>query len=154
MFHFLDGGNQLMMAILLLVLVWALSSLARDLGLAEFVAATIGFLIPRWLVPAAVFAAGAALAYFIGSSWGAWGILMPLAVSIAVATGASLPATVGAVFASGCFGDFTSPLGETTITTSAVFNLPAVAYARAKLPSSLVAAILATLAFVIVGLRA
>lgn len=153
MFHFLDGGNQLMMAILLLVLVWALSSLARDLGLAGFVAATIGFLIPRWLVPAAVFAVGSALAYFIGSSWGAWGILMPLAISIAVATGASLPATVGAVFASGCFGDFTSPLGETTITTSAVLNLPAVAYARAKLPSSLLAAILATLAFVIIGLR-
>lgn len=153
MFHFVDGGNQLMMAILLLVLVWAMAAQSKDLGFAPFVKSTFGAYLPGWLTPAAVFLFGSLLAYLIGSSWGTWGILMPLGVALAVATHASLPATVGAVFASGTFGDFSSPLGETTTTTAAVFDLPVVSYARKKLPSALAAVAIATALFAIVGLR-
>lgn len=66
---------------------------------------------------------------------------MPLGVSLAQATGAPIPITVGAVFAAGSFGDFTSPLGETTVTTAS----------KAKLPSSLAAVGISAILFVLAG---
>lgn len=152
MFHFVDGGNQLLMAIILLVLVWGLADMSEDLGFSTFITGTIGAFLPRAIVPVTIFLFGSLIAYFMGSSWGVWGLLMPLGVSLAQATGASIPMTVGAVFAAGSFGDFTSPLGETTVTTASVFDLPVVDYARAKLPSSLAAVAISTVLFVIAGL--
>lgn len=152
MFHFVDGGNQLVMAIILLVLVWALADMSEDLGFSKFITSTIGTILPKAIVPVAIFLFGSLIAYFVGSSWGVWGLLMPLGVSLAQATGASIPITVGAVFAAGSFGDFTSPLGETTVTTASVFDLPVVDYARAKLPSSLTAVGISVLLFIIAGL--
>ena len=152
MFHFVDGGNQLVMAIILLVLVWGLADMSEDLGFSKFITSTIGTILPRAIVPVTIFLFGSLIAYFVGSSWGVWGLLMPLGVSLAQATGASIPMTVGAVFAAGSFGDFTSPLGETTVTTASVFDLPVVDYARAKLPSSLAAVGISTVLFVVAGL--
>lgn len=152
MVHFVDGGNQLIMAIILLILVWGLADMTEDLGFSKFIAGTIGTFLPKAIVPVSIFLFGSLVAYFMGSSWGVWGLLMPLGVSLANATGASIPMTVGAVFAAGSFGDFTSPLGETTVTSASVFDLPVVDYARAKLPSSLTAVGISTVLFVIVGL--
>lgn len=152
MFHFVDGGNQLVMAILLLILVWAMAAMSKDLGFSGFITSTVGTFLPGTVVPATMFLFGSLISYFIGSSWGTWGILMPLGMSLAAATGASLPLTAGAVFASGSFGDFTSPLGETTVTTAAVFDLPVVDYAKAKLPSSLVAVGVSATFFLVFGI--
>ncbi|GKU84200.1 MULTISPECIES: Na+/H+ antiporter NhaC family protein [Niallia] len=152
MFHFIDGGNQIIMAIILLVLVWALANMAEDLGFSSFITGTAGTFLSGAFVPVAVFLFGSLIAYFIGSSWGTWGLLMPLAISLAEATDASLPLAVAAVFAAGSFGDFTSPLGETTVTTASVFDLPVVDYAKAKSASSFVALGVSTILFVIAGL--
>jgi Na+/H+ antiporter NhaC len=76
--------------------------------------------------------------FFIGSSWGTWGLFMPLGVTLAVSTGASIPLTVGAVFASGAFGAIASPLGDTTITTASILDLSLVDYARYKLKISVI----------------
>lgn len=58
MFH---GGNQLMMAIILLVLVWALADLADDLGFSKFITGTAGKFIPKTLVPVTIFLLGSLL---------------------------------------------------------------------------------------------
>lgn len=132
-YHFYDGGNQLMEAIILLVLVWSLSLVAEDLGFSKFIEATIGSFLPAFTIPAIVFLVGSAVSYFLGSSFGTWGIFMPLGIALATSTGASLPMTVGAVFASGSFGAMTSPLGDTTITTASILEVPLVEYAQYKL---------------------
>ena len=126
--------------------------MSEDLGFSTFITGTIGAFLPRAIVPVTIFLFGSLIAYFMGSSWGVSDLLMPLEVSLAQATGAAIPMTVGAVFAAGSFGDFTSPLGETTVTTASVFDLLVVDYARAKLPSSLTAAAISTVLFVIAGL--
>jgi Na+/H+ antiporter NhaC len=133
MYHFYDGGNQLMEPIILLVLVWSLSLVAEDLGFSRFIEATLGSFLPGFTIPAIVFLVGSVVSYFIGSSFGTWGIFMPLGIALATSTGASLPMTVGAVFASGSFGAMTSPLGDTTITTASILDVPLVEYARYKL---------------------
>ncbi|MCP3742565.1 Na+/H+ antiporter NhaC family protein [Rossellomorea sp. BNER] len=144
LYHFIDGGNQLMQAIILLILVWALSLTAEDLGFSEFISSTLGNFLPAFTIPAIIFLIGSVVGYFIGSSWGTWGLFMPLGMTLATATDASIPMTVGAVFASGSFGAMTSPLGDTTITTASILEMPLVDYARYKLKISAIGAGIAT----------
>jgi Na+/H+ antiporter NhaC len=151
LFHFYDGGNQMMEAISLLVLIWSLTLSAQELGFSTFISSTLGAFLPAYLTPATIFMLGSVVGYFIGSSWGTWGLLMPLGVSLAVATGASIPLTVGAVFASGAFGALTSPLGDTTITTASILELSLVDYARYKLKIAAVGGVIAICLYLVGG---
>jgi tetracycline resistance efflux pump len=146
-YHLFDGGNELMAPIGMLILVWALSATAEQLGFSHYIASTFGGMLPKEMVPAMMFALGSFISYFIGTSWGTWGLFMPLGVTLAAATGASLPMTVGAVFASGTFGAFASPLGDTTITTSSIMDLDLMEYAKYKLKISLVCGVLSLLSY-------
>ena len=152
LFHFYDGGNQMMEAISLLVLIWSLTLSASDLGFSTFISSTLGAFLPSFLTPVTIFLLGSVIGYFIGSSWGTWGLLMPLGVSLAVATGASIPLTVGAVFASGAFGALTSPLGDTTITTATILDMPLVDYSRYKLKISILGGAIAIVLYLITAL--
>ncbi len=149
LFHFYDGGNQMMEAIGLLILIWSMTLSAEDLGFSTFIRSTLGSFLPAFLTPVTIFLLGSFISYFLGSSWGTWGLFMPLGMSLAVSTGASIPLTVGAVFASGAFGALTSPLGDTTITTASILDLPLVDYARYKLKVSVIGAAIASVLFII-----
>ncbi len=149
LYHFFDGGNQMMQAIILLVLVWSLTLAAEDLGFTTFISATLGTFLPDYVIPAIIFLIGSAVGYFIGSSWGTWGLFMPLGMTLATATGASIPLTVGAVFASGSFGALTSPLGDTTITTASILEMPLVDYARYKLKIASIGCAIATVLYLV-----
>lgn len=152
LYHFYDGGNQMMEAISLLILIWALTLAAEDLGFSDFIGSSLGSFLPAFLTPAAIFVLGSVVGYFIGSSWGTWGLFMPLGITLAVSTGASIPLTVGAVFASGAFGALTSPLGDTTITTASILDMDLVDYARYKLKVSAIGAVIAAALFIASGL--
>ena len=150
--HFIDGGNELVSVILMLALVWALSAVSEDLGFSNYIASNlIGWIPPEFIAPV-VFVLGSLLAYFIGSSWGTWGLLMPLGVTLAHQTGSSIILVIGAVFASGTFGAFASPLSDNTVTLCTILNLPVIDYARSKLKPSLVAAGITTVLYGIASL--
>lgn len=151
LYHFYDGGNQMMEAISLLVLIWSLTLAANDLGFSTFISSTLGSFLPPFLTPATIFLLGSITGYFIGSSWGTWGLFMPLGISLASATNASIPLTVGAVFASGAFGALASPLGDTTITTASILDLPLVDYARYKMKVSALGGIIAIVLYLVCG---
>ena len=151
LYHFYDGGNQMMQAISLLIMIWSLTLAAEDLGFSAFVSSTLGAFLPAFLVPATIFLIGSVVGYFIGSSWGTWGLFMPLGIALAVSTGASVPLTVGAVFASGAFGALTSPLGDTTITTASILDLELVDYARYKLKLSAIGGLIAIVLYIVSG---
>lgn len=140
------GGNEIMGVILLLATVWGLSKGSEALDFASTVSSSFDW-VPPGYVAAVIFIVGCGLSYFIGSSWGTWGILMPVGVSIATVAGSSLPIVIGAVFASGAFGAFSSPLSDDTNTTAGILNLNAVQYAKFKLKPALVAAGIAALLY-------
>ncbi len=149
---FIEGGNELVSVILMLILVWALSAVSEDLGFSTYITSNlIGWIPPAFIAPF-VFILGSMLSYFIGSSWGTWGLLMPLAVTLAHQAGSSIILVIGAVFASGTFGAFASPLSDNTVTLCAILDLPVMDYARSKLKPSLIAAGITTLLFGIASL--
>ncbi|MDQ0254854.1 Na+/H+ antiporter NhaC [Evansella vedderi] len=146
---FIEGGNELMSVILLLSIVWGLSSITDDLGFSGFVTAHTGW-IPQMFIAPLIFVFGAAVSYFIGSAWGTWGILMPLGVSMALVGDVSLPLVVGAVFASGSFGAFASPLSDDTNTIAKILGLTVIDYAKYKLKPALIAAGITTTLYLLV----
>ena len=77
---------------------------------------------------------------------------MPLAVTLAHQAGSSLILVIGAVFASGTFGAFASPLSDNTVTLCAILNLPVIDYARSKLKPSLIAAGITTVLYGVASL--
>ncbi|MFC7319564.1 Na+/H+ antiporter NhaC family protein [Halobacillus campisalis] len=135
----IDGGNDMMNVIILLAMVWGLSKGTEALEFAETISESFNW-IPENYVAVVVFILGCGLSYFIGSAWGTWGILMPVALSIAVTAGTSLPIVIGAVFASGTFGAFSSPLSDDTNTSAGILNLNTIEYAKFKLKPALIAA--------------
>lgn len=146
---FIDGGNTMMEVVVLLAVVWGLSIATKDLGFSEFVTAHAGW-IPTAFVPPVLFLLGSALSYFIGSSWGTWGILMPLGVSLAQVSGTELPLVVGAVFASGVFGEFASPLSDNTNMLASILKLKVMPYSRFKFKPAMLALVISTVLYAIV----
>lgn len=147
--EFVDGGNTLMPVIVLLALVWAIASAAERLGLAPFVTASLRW-VPAALVAPAVFALGALLSYLLGSSFGAWGILMPIGVAMAQASRVSVPLLIGAVFAAGTFGGLVSPFSDSTVIMAQIMGLDLLAYSRYKLRHSLIPLLLAFVGYYLV----
>ncbi|TCS83144.1 Na+/H+ antiporter NhaC family protein [Tepidibacillus fermentans] len=145
--HFVKGGNELMSVIILLALIWGVSDVSEALGFSKFIIAHIGSWIPHYLIAPALFLIGAIISYFIGSSWGTWGLLMPLGVTLAHTSGTNILLAVGAVFSSGTFGAFASPLSDNTNTLCTILDLPIIEYSRYKLVPSLVAASMTTILF-------
>ncbi|MCT2535973.1 sodium:proton antiporter [Aquibacillus koreensis] len=143
---FIVGGNDLMSVIVLLSIVWGLSSVTSDLGFSEFITAHTDW-IPNLFIAPLLFLFGSVVSYFIGSAWGTWGILMPLGVSVAAAADLSLPLIIGAVFASGSFGAFASPLSDDTNTIAKILDLKVMDYARFKLKPALIAAFITTVLY-------
>lgn len=150
--HFIEGGNELVSVILMLALVWALSAVSEDLGFSNYISSNLISWIPPEFIAPVVFILGSLLAYFIGSSWGTWGLLMPLGVTLAHQTGSSITLVIGAVFASGTFGAFASPLSDNTVTLCTILDLPVMNYARSKLKPSLIAAALTTVLYGVASL--
>jgi len=147
--HFLSGGNEMMPPIIVLVLSWGLSSIIGDLGFVNFITDNIGQQIPSVLIPVTIFLIGCGASYFMGSAWGTWALLMPIAVPLAVTAGSSLPLVIGAVLAGGSLGDNASPLGETAILSSTICEVPLMKHVKTILPYSIASIIISAGLFII-----
>ncbi|MCS7082343.1 MAG: sodium:proton antiporter [Bacteroidetes bacterium] len=143
----LRGSSGLLAVTILLVFAFALSHICRELGLGPYVAGLISPEWPVFWIPALVFLVGCFVSFTLGSSWGAFAILMPVAVPLAQATGLPLPLVVAAVLSGGVFGDHTSPLSDTTIISSMASVCDHMDHVRTQLPYGLLAAALAAVAF-------
>ncbi len=147
----LKGAGGLVPMALILLLALALGDVAVELGTGEFVArVTHGVLPPVVFLPL-VFLVGAGIAFSIGSSWGTFAIMLPIAVPAASAMGLPLAPFVAASLAGGVFGDHSSPISDTTIISSMAAATDHIDHVRTQLPYALLAALLATLAFTAVG---
>lgn len=77
--------------IVVLILSWGLSSIIGELGFVNFVTGIVASRIPVFLIPAVIYLIGCFASYFMGSAWGTWALIMPMAVPLAVSTHLNLP---------------------------------------------------------------
>jgi len=144
------GFKSMLLALVVLVLAWALGSVCESLHTADFlVSITEGVLSPVW-IPALVFLIAAAVAFATGTSWATMAILMPLVIPMVVELSASsgapidaldpiLLGAVAAVLAGAVWGDHCSPISDTTILSSMASGCDHVAHVRTQAPYALVA---------------
>jgi Na+/H+ antiporter NhaC len=147
----LKGAGGLVPLALILLLALALGDVAVELGTGEYVAGvTEGLLPPAAFLPL-VFLVSAGIAFSIGSSWGTFAIMLPIAVPAAEVMGLPLAPFVAASLAGGIFGDHSSPISDTTIIASMAAATDHIDHVRTQLPYALTAGSVATVAFAIVG---
>lgn len=131
-------------AVVILILAWIVSGAIGDLE----VGTMIGEYVDAWnisatFMPLALFFIAGGVAFATGTSWGAFALLLPIAVPVAMATD---PALMGAIVASvlggAVFGDHSSPVSDTTVLSSTGARSSVHAHFVSQLPYAFTAALI------------
>ncbi len=148
----LKGSSGLVPVTLLIVLAFALGQVSRALEMGPYVVGLVGEEGPVWWIPALVFLVGCFVSFTLGSSWTAFAVVIPVAMPLAEGLGLSPALMLGAVLSGGVFGDYASPLSDTSIISSMAAACDHVDHVNTQLPYALLLGGLATIAFVTAGL--
>jgi len=147
--HMLDGAASLFPALIILICAWTLGSMFNSLGTADLLAQMLGDEISPLSVPLVIFLIGAVMSFMTGTSWGTFGLLMPMALPLVLRLGADLPEaelmnlismTIGAVFGGAVFGDHCSPFSDTTIVSALASGCSPTSHVATQLPYALITA--------------
>ncbi len=149
-----QGASGMVPVVTVLLLAFAISGVARDLGAGVYLAELAGAAMPAWLLPAVLFAVSAATAFSTGTSWGTFAIMLPLAIPAVSTLGLDISLVTGAVLSGGIFGDHCSPISDTTIIASMASGSDLVDHVNTQLPYALLGGFAAAAAFLAAGLLA
>ena len=148
-----EGFRAMVPAILILTFAWSLKAMTDSLGAKAFVEGVVkgsaqGF---QSFLPAVVFLIGCFLAFATGTSWGTFGILIPITLSVFPLTDPLGVVCVSACMAGAVCGDHCSPISDTTIMASAGAQCDHVAHVSTQLPYAVVAAAVSFVSYIIAG---
>jgi len=149
---FLKGAGGLLPVAMILLFSLALGDVANALGTGVFVAQLAQETIPSALLLPLLFLLSAFIAFSIGSSWGTFAIMIPLAMQIVAALDMHASVFLAAVLSGAVFGDHASPISDTTVVASMAAATDHIDHVRTQLPYALISAGLATVAFFVSGL--
>ena len=149
---FMKGAGSLLPIATILLFALALGDLAISLGTGTYVASVVGDTIPGPLLAPLIFIVSAFIAFSVGSSWGTFAIMIPIAIPIATTLGFSAPLFLGAAISGAIFGDHASPISDTTVVASMASATDHIDHVRTQLPYALLAAAIAATMFLIAGL--
>ena len=141
-------------AIIILVFAWTLGSITRGmLGADIFVKLAIGGAADALssFLPAAIFLIAYGLAFATGTSWGTFGILLPIVITVFTGSGEILIIAMSACLAGAVCGDHCSPISDTTIMASAGAQCNHVNHVSTQLPYALTVAGVSTVAYIMAG---
>lgn len=148
-----DGFKAMVPAILILTFAWTLSAMTNNLGADVFVEglvdATAGKL--TYFLPAILFLVGTLLAFATGTSWGTFGILIPIIVPLFSSTDTMLVVCIAACLAGAVCGDHCSPISDTTIMASTGGQCDHVNHVSTQLPYALTVAGVSFVGYLIAG---
>ena len=150
-----EGFKAMVPAICILALAWTLKGMTDSLGAKEFVAGivenTAGSLLN--FLPAIVFLIACFLAFATGTSWGTFGILIPICLhAFPLESGNPLAMIcVSACMAGAVCGDHCSPISDTTIMSSAGAQCDHLAHVSTQLPYAITAAVVSFITYIIAG---
>ena len=156
---FTEGFKAMVPAILILTFAWSISGIMGAKGgyldAQAFVEANLAnSSFPQFLFPAIFFVLAGAIAFSTGTSWGTFGVLVPIAVTILGGSGTMALLTVSATLGGAVFGDHVSPISDTTILASAGAECNHVDHVKTQLPYASLVAGIATVSYVVAGLCA
>ncbi len=135
------GMRTMMLAMIVLVLAWALADTTSAIGTADYLTRSLDTFVSPWVLPPIVFLLAAVVAFATGSSWSTMGILMPLVVPLAWALidgGADqmhvMYSAISCVLAGAVWGDHCSPISDTTVLSSMASGCDHIDHVRTQIP--------------------
>lgn len=148
-----EGLRSMIGAVLILIFAWALSYLIDALETGVYLADVVTKNnIPTEILPVLLFLLAGIMAFSTGTSWGSFGILLPIAGNImGQAAPELLLATLSAVLAGAVFGDHCSPISDTTILSSTGAGSNHMDHVLTQLPYALTAAAIGAVGYIVIG---
>ncbi len=149
-----EGFNAMTPAILILVCAWTLKTMTDSLGAKIFISQLIEGSASglQMMLPAIIFLIAVGLSFATGTSWGTFGILIPIVLSVfSAADGPITIIAVSACMAGAVCGDHCSPISDTTIMASAGGQCNHVNHVSTQLPYALTVAAVSFVTYIIAG---
>lgn len=149
-----EGFKAMVPAILILTLAWTLKAMTDSLGADVYVAALVDKYARNMVsfLPAIIFLVGCFLAFATGTSWGTFGILIPIVVSVFQSTNHELMIiSISACMAGAVCGDHCSPISDTTIMASAGAQCDHVNHVSTQLPYAFTVAAISFVTYIVAG---
>ena len=150
-----EGFKAMVPAIIILALAWTLKAMTDSLGAAEYVAGIVSNSASSLLnlLPAIIFVIAAFLAFATGTSWGTFGILIPITLNVfPLESGNPISIIcVSACMAGAVCGDHCSPISDTTIMSSAGAQCDHIAHVSTQLPYALTVAAISFVTYIMAG---
>ncbi|MGH1370426.1 MAG: Na+/H+ antiporter NhaC family protein [Cellvibrionaceae bacterium] len=148
---FLKGAGGIVPLALILLLALALGDVAQALKTGQYVAGLLGDHLSVAALLPLLFLVSAAIAFSVGSSWGTFAIMLPIAVPVGQALELPLAPFVAVVLSGGIFGDHASPISDTTVVSSMAAATDHIDHVRTQLPYALIAGSVSLLGFCLMG---
>ena len=150
------GISSIIPPMLILILSWSLGGVCRQMiGTGQFISGFVSAShFPVSVLPFFVFVIAALMSFSMGTSWGTFGMLIPIVTMICSATGAqaSLVPVLGATLAGSVYGDHCSPISDTTILSSTGAQCRHIRHVETQIPYATLVAIVCALGYLVIGL--
>ena len=148
-----EGFKAMVPAILILTMAWSLKAMTDSLGAAEFVANFINTYAAGLMnfLPAIIFLVACVLAFASGTSWGTFGILIPIVVDAFAANETMMIIAISACMAGAVCGDHCSPISDTTIMASAGAQSNHINHVNTQLPYAITVAAVSFVTYIVAG---
>ena len=151
----MEGSKSMLPAIYILIFAWVLTGVIVNLETGKFLASLVDGNISPSFLPMILFVVSGVMAFATGTSWGTFGIMLPIAGDMAAAADiAILLPSLAAVLAGAVFGDHCSPISDTTILSSTGASCHHIDHVTSQLPYALVIALVAMVGYLVMGITA
>lgn len=148
-----EGGKSMLPAIYILVFAWVLSGVIGQLETGKYLASLVSGNISPAFLPMILFIVSGMMAFATGTSWGTFGIMLPIAGDMAAAADiAMMLPMLASVLAGAVFGDHCSPISDTTILSSTGASCHHMDHVNTQLPYALSIAVVAMLGYMVMGI--
>lgn len=146
------GCKAMAPAIYILIFAWMIISIINHMGTGIYLSGHINETLPTAFLPAILFIMAAAMGFSTGSSWGTFGVIMPIAANVAMVVDPTLMMPMLAAVLSGAlFGDHCSPISDTSILSSTGAGCHLMDHVITQIPYCVMKAIICLAAYLVYG---
>lgn len=149
-----EGFKAMIAAILILTLAWTIKTMTDSLGAADYVAGIVKSGAESFMnfLPAIVFLVGCGLAFATGTSWGTFGVLIPIVMAVFENYDVQMEIiSISACMAGAVMGDHCSPISDTTIMSSAGAQCYHINHVNTQIPYAVTVAAVSFVCYIIAG---
>lgn len=146
------GARSMFPAIYILLFAWSIAGVIGQLETGKYMASLVTGAIPFELLPVVLFILAGITAFSTGTSWGTFGIMLPIAADMAIGSDSSMMLPMlSAVLAGAVFGDHCSPISDTTILSSTGASCHHIDHVITQLPYALIVAFISIVGYTVLG---